>query len=297
LTDFVFWVAVAGAVIGGLAVDLWFHRRPRVIPMREAAAWTAGWFALGIAFAGIAWLARGGEGALTYITGYLIEWSLSVDNILVFVMILAGLGVAEERRHRLLLIGALGAILLRLGMIVGGSALLHQFEWLLYPFGAILLVAAARFMFGRDAAHAPDGKPAAGRTTDLLRRVLPARTQAAMLPIALIIGADVVFAVDSIPAIFGITRDPLIAFSSNALAVLGLRSLYFLIQGAMHRFRLLRPALALLLLFVGVKILAAAWIDVPTPLSLGVIVVVMVAAVTLSLAIPARPTTPKETST
>lgn len=286
MTDVHLWLAVLSVLGAGLAIDLWFHRRPRVIGIAEAAAWTAGWIALGLAFGALVWLTRGDGAGMAYLTGYAIEWSLSLDNIFVFVMILVGLAVPEVLRHRLLLIGALGAIVLRLGLILGGAALLHEFEWLLYPFGVILLVAAARFAFSREE---PRPSPDGGRTGRLLARVLPPGARTTALPLLLIIGADVVFAVDSIPAIFGITTDPFIAFSSNALAVLGLRSLYFLIQGAMHRFRYLRPALALLLLFVGAKILTAAWIDIPMGVSLAVIVGVLGAGIGLSLATTAGP--------
>ena len=281
MNDTFLWLIVAGVLAGGLAVDLWFHRRPRAIGVGEAAAWTAGWLALGLAFGGLVLVTRGAGDALAYLTGYAIEWSLSVDNIFVFVMILAGLAVPPPARHRLLLIGALGAIGLRLALILGGAALLEEFEWLLYPFGVILLVAAARFAFSREGgASAPDG----GRAGRVLRRLLPRGAHATVLPLVLIVGADVVFAVDSIPAIFGITVDPYLAFSSNALAVLGLRSLYFLLQGAVHRFRFLKPALAVLLVFVAAKILAAAWIEIPTLLSLAVVLLVLGTGVALSLA-------------
>ena len=300
------WLALSAVLVVGLAADVWFHRTPHAIPVREAAVWTAAWIALGLGFGTVVFMALGPGAGVRYLTGYALEWSLSLDNVFVFVVVLASLGVPEEYRHRALLVGALGSVVLRLGFILGGVALLHAFEWLLLVFGAFLLVAAARFLRHRT-------RPAVGadegRVMRVVRRIVPVaregdggrllvrqrgiggrsanRGRLAATPLLwamlLLIGGDLVFAVDSVPAIFGVTREPFLAFASNALAVLGLRSLYFLLQGAMDRFRYLRPALAALLAWIGIKILISPFWEIPAAISLAVIVVFLGAGVGASL--------------
>lgn len=291
------WIALSAVLVLGLAADLWFHRRPRAVPVREAAVWTAAWTALGLGFGALVFAVLGPGAGVQYLTGYALEWSLSLDNVFVFVVVLASLAVPEEYRHRALLVGALGSVVLRLGFILGGVALLHAFEWLLLVFGAFLLVAAARFLRHRTR---PAVGAEEGRVVRLLRRVMPVARQGdggrllthedrrleatpLLWAMLLLVGADVVFAVDSVPAILGVTRDPFLAFASNALAVLGLRSLYFLLQGAMDRFRYLRPALAALLAWIGVKILVSPFLEVPAAVSLAAIVVILGAGVGASL--------------
>jgi TerC family integral membrane protein len=283
------WSGFIVLIVLSLAVDLALHRRPRPIELREASGWTAGWVLLGLSFAAVVWLALGGEATQQYLASYLIEWTLSVDNVFVFVLVIAGLGVPPALRHRVLLVGAVGAILMRLVFILAGTALLREFEWLSYLFGAVLLVAAVRFLRHRE------GPEPGGRTAGLVRRLLPVaegydgerlttvaggRRLATPLLLALVLvtATDVVFAVDSIPAVFGITRDPFIAFTSNALAVLGLRSLYFLVEGAVGRIRYLTPALAFLLAFVGAKMLAGPLVEVSVQVSLAVIVATLAVA-------------------
>jgi len=284
-----------------LAVDLWVHRSPRSISIREAAWWTAGWISLGLSFGGLLWLLLGGRASAEYLASYLIEWSLSVDNIFVFVLIVAGLAVPPHLRHRVLFVGALGAIVMRFAFILGGVALLSEFEWVVYVFGALLLIAAFRFLRDRE----PESAQVGGRAGRLLRSLMPVspaysgdrlttvergRRLATPLLLALVLVTvtDVVFAVDSIPAVFGITRDPFLAFSSNALAVLGLRALYFLIEGAMHRFRYLKPGLALLLAFIGVKLLVAPVLEVPTAFSLAAIAAILGTAAVASWLLSGR---------
>lgn len=300
------WIALSAVLVLGLAADFWFHRKPRMVPVREAAAWTAAWIGLGLGFGALVFVALGSGAGVRYLTGYALEWSLSLDNVFVFVVVLASLGVPEEYRHRALLVGALGSVVLRLGFIVGGIALLHAFEWLLLVFGAFLLVAAVRFLRQRTR---PAVGAAEGRGMRVLRRVVPVAREGdrgrllvrergvagrpaeqgrlAATPLLwamlLLIGGDVVFAVDSVPAIFGVTRDPFLAFASNALAVLGLRSLYFLLEGAMDRFRCLRPALAALLAWIGIKILVSPFWEIPAAVSLAAIVLVLGAGVGASL--------------
>jgi tellurite resistance protein TerC len=285
------FLALLGAC---LALDLWLHRAPREVPVVEAARWTLGWVGLGLAFAGLVWLLRGPEAFGQFLGAYVIEWSLSVDNVFVFALIIGGLGVPSELRHRVLFAGAVGALFMRLTFILAGSALLHQFEWVIYPFGAVLLVSAVRFLReGRES------RPLEGRLGRLLRRRLPlagsyrggrlvlvegGRRLATPLLLALLLveATDLLFAVDSIPAVFSMTRDPFIAFSSNALAVLGLRSLYFLVEGGMRRFRHLRPALALVLAFVGLKMIATPVLHVGTGASLAVVAGILATAILTS---------------
>ena len=311
------WIALSAVLVLGLAADFWFHRKPRAVPVREAALWTAAWSALGLGFGALVFAVLGPGAGIQYLTGYALEWSLSLDNVFVFVVVLASLAVPEEYRHRALLVGALGSVVLRLGFILGGVALLHYFEWLLLVFGVFLIVAAVRFLRHRTR---PGVGGDDGRVMRVLRRVVPVarkgdggglltreqggggspprkrllKATPLLWAMLLLIGADVVFAVDSVPAIFGVTRDPFLAFASNALAVLGLRSLYFLLQGAMDRFRYLRPALAALLLWIGVKILISPFVELPAALSLAAIVVILGAGVGASLLTPARHQLSKE---
>ena len=296
------WIALSAVLVLGLAADFWFHRKPHAVPVREATLWTAAWTSLGLGFGALVFIVLGPGAGIQYLTGYALEWSLSLDNVFVFVVVLASLAVPEEYRHRALLVGALGSVVLRLGFILGGVALLHYFEWLLLVFGVFLIVAAVRFLRHRT-------RPAVGRDDGrvmrVVRRVVPVARQGdsgrlltreeglrkatpLLWAMLLLIGADVVFAVDSVPAIFGVTRDPFLAFASNALAVLGLRSLYFLLQGAMDRFRYLRPALAALLAWIGIKILISPFVELPAALSLAAIVVILGAGVGASLLTSAR---------
>jgi tellurite resistance protein TerC len=240
-----------------------------------------------------------------------IEWSLSVDNIFVFVLVFLGLGVPEHLRQRVLMLGVVGAVLLRLGFVLGGAALLHAFSWMEYVFGSILLVTAVRFLMRRQSARSVDDSPML-RT---LRRFLPItdgyrgnrflvreRERIAATPLlavlALLTVSDVIFAVDSIPAVFAVTQNAFIAFTSNALAVLGLRPLFFVLAGAVERFHYLKASLAAVLGFVGLKLILHRVIEVPTPVSLAVIAGILAIGVGASWlrlrAIGARKTTSSE---
>lgn len=290
------------AVLGiCLATDLWVHRRPRQVALPEAARWTAAWIALGLVSALAIWLLRGSGAFMQFLASYAVEWSLSVDNVFVFIVLVASLAVPVPLRYTVLFFGSLGAIVLRLTFILAGTALLHRFEWLTYVFGVILLFAAWRFL-RQPAGAAEPGEPGTWR---LLRRWLPVsgaydgarlttvaagRRVATPLLLALLLIAitDLVFAMDSLPAVFAMTRDPLIAFASNALAVIGLRSIYFLLEGVMHRFRYLKPALVLLLAFIGLKMIydPFPFPDVPVALSLLAIVAILGVAAIASWMIP-----------
>jgi tellurite resistance protein TerC len=289
------WSAFVGFVLVVLALDLGvWHRRAHVIGAREAAKWTAIWFALAILFAAlVAWRA-GGSAALTFLTGYAIEQSLSIDNVFVIAVILAQFQIPPAYQHRVLFWGVLGAVLMRGVFIASGSFLLGRFEWVQYIFGAFLLVAAVRIRKHRDA-RLEVGQNAVLR---VLQRVLPIRSTLAgqrlvardpergnrwsatplLVALVFIELSDIALATDSIPAIFAVTRNPFLIFTSNVFAVLGLRSLYFVLAEAIRRFRNLPTALAIILGFVGLKMLLASVVTVPTGVVLGVIVAVLAVA-------------------
>lgn len=300
----VLWAGLVGLLAVCLGVDLWVHRHPRRVPAASAARWTAGWVGIGLLCALAVWMLLGSDAFLRFLASYTIEWSLSVDNVFVFVVIVAGLAVPARLRYTVLFFGSLGAIVLRLTFILAGTALLDRFEWLTYVFGGLLLFAAWRFLREPAADETEElAEPAIGR---FLRRWLPVagtydgsrlttvvegRRLATPLLLALLLIAitDLVFATDSIPAVFAMTRDPFIAFGSNALAVVGLRSIYFLLEAALQRFRYLKPALVLLLTFIGLKMIYDPFPlpDVPVALSLVTIVGILGAAALASWIRPA----------
>jgi len=275
-------------------VDLYRGRRASE-SLRAAALASGLWVVAGLAFGGVLWLWQGPALAGQYFAGYLLEKALSVDNIFVFVLLFASLAVPAAQQRRVLYFGVVGALVLRGGFIAAGGALLGHIGWVFYVFGALVALAGVR-MARPDAAAGP----AKNLTVRALRRVLPVssdydggrfftrargRMMATPLFVALVAieTTDLVFALDSIPAVFGVTRDVFVVFTSNAFAVLGLRALYFLLAGSMDRFRYLRQGLAVLLVFIGVKMLAAAFVHVPVTVSLAVIVVVVGGAVAASL--------------
>jgi tellurite resistance protein TerC len=280
------WAGFLAVLAGCLAVDLRAHRRPRDVALGDALRWTAIWVGLALVCAAALWPLLGAEASLQFLAGYSIEWSLSVDNVLVFAAILAGLAVPARRRYAVLFYGSLGAIVLRLAFILAGSALLGHFGWLTYFFGAFLLVAAARFVGDPAAGARPDG--GSPRQLPAFLRQLPASSL--LLTALAVAGTDLAFATDSIPAVLGMTRDPFIAFASNAMAVLGLRSIYFVLEAAALRFRYLKPALVTILAFVGVKMLVDPLIPgkVPAALSLGVILAILAVAIVASWLRPRR---------
>jgi tellurite resistance protein TerC len=262
----------------------------------RAAAVTSGlWIAAGLAFGGILWLWRGSAIASQYFAGYLLEKALSVDNIFVFVLLFASLAVPAHLQRKVLFFGVLGALVLRGGFIAAGGALIHHISWMFYVFGALVLVAGVR-MFRPGPATDP-GRNLMARG---LRRLLPitpdyvggrffvrlsGRTLATPLLVALVAveTTDLVFALDSIPAVFGVTRDLFVVFTSNAFAVLGLRALYFLLASSMDRFTYLKQGLAVLLVFIGAKMLLSPVVHLPVTVSLAVIVVIVGGAVAASL--------------
>ena len=271
--DLWIWIVFLAGVAGLLAFDLLAFGRGAV-PVRRAAVWSVAWTALGLAFAAVLLAWRGSGPAGEYLTGFLLEKSLSLDNLFVFALIFAALGVPAAERRRVLLLGIGGAIVLRGLFILGGAALLDAFHWTVYVLGALLVVTGIRMARHRhDAADLEQS-----RIRRAIGRVLPPGAAA----LALVMVFDVVFALDSIPAIFAITRDTFVVFAANAFSLLGLSALYFLLADAAERFRHLNVGLAAVLVFVGAKMALVDVVHVPVWLSLAVIAVSLGAAIALS---------------
>ncbi len=299
----VLWGGFIALVFVLMAVDMAAYRRnPHEMSMREASAWTVGWVAVAILFgAGIAWH-FGRRPAVEYMTGYVIEYALSVDNLFVFILIFKTFGVPPIYQRRVLLWGILGAMILRAAFILAGAALLSRFDWLLYVFGAFLIYTGGKILSGKDVETHPEHNPVLkifGKVFPIVRHfgdgkfIVKHRGRwfaTALLPVLLVVEAtDVVFAVDSIPAIFAVTRDPFIVFTSNVFAILGLRALYFVLKTIMDAFRFLKVGLGLVLVFVGAKMCAEKWVHVPAEISLFVVVALLGASVAASLLWPEKP--------
>jgi tellurite resistance protein TerC len=295
--DYVSWIIFAVAVGGLLSLDLFvFHREARAVRMREAAAWVTAWVSLGLAFGGWIFLTRGATSGAEYLAGYLIEYSLSMDNVFVFAVLFAYFGVPAAYQHRLLFWGVMGAIVFRAIFIVAGTVLLDTFHFVIYLFGGLLLFTAWR-MVTVGAEHVDPGTNPVLRA---MRRIIPitddfdgqrfftrrnGRLWATPLFAALVVveTSDIMFAIDSVPAILAITTDTFIVFTSNAFAIMGLRSLYFLLAGLIERFEYLKFGLAVLLAFAGVKMLLSDIVHLDVWLTLGVIVAILAISVTISL--------------
>jgi len=288
-----FWVTVVALLALDLAV---FNRHAHAVSIRAAAAWSAVWVAVSLAFCGGIWRLLGPEPALQFLTGYLVEKSLSVDNLFVFLVIFSYFGVAPRYQHRVLFWGVIGAIVLRTVMIVLGAALVSRFNWLLYIFGAFLVYTGVKLAASRGETVHPERNVAvrvARRLFPITREFhgesffvhLDGRRLATPMFVVLVTieASDVMFALDSIPAIFGITSDPFILLTSNIFAILGLRALYFLLAGVMDRFHYLRAGLALVLVFIGVKMLVADIVHIATPVSLAIVAGILTLSVLLSL--------------
>jgi tellurite resistance protein TerC len=291
------WMALVGAIAVLLIADLLIvHRRPHVIRFREAAVESSVWIALGVGFTGLLALWFGGQAAGEYITGYLIEKSLSVDNVFVWAVLFSYFAVPREYQFRVLFWGIFGALAMRAAFIFAGVAVLERFEWVLFLFGGFLVVTAVRMARHRATEVHPEHNP----VLRLMKRIVPStheydgqklftrrtgRRLATPLFIVLVLveTTDVVFAVDSVPAILAISREPFIVYASNAFAILGLRALYFLLAGMAGRFRYLNVGLAVILGFVGLKMLVADLYHPPMWLSLGVIATALAASIAASL--------------
>lgn len=291
------WAAVLAAIVAMLAVDLFAHRRAHVIGVREAAGWSVFWVGTGVGFGALIWWQYGAEFGQQYFSGYLIEKSLAVDNVFVWAIILTYFAVPREYQHRVLFLGVLGALVFRGLFIAAGSVLIASFGWILYLFAAFLLYTGYRMIRQRDEHLDPEKS----RALRLFRRYVPmtdayhgqkflVRRGGALLAtpllavLVLIEITDIVFAVDSIPAIFAVTDEPFLVFTANAFAVLGLRAMYFLLADLIHRFVYLKIGLALVLVWVGIKMLLK--IDVfyiPTPISLAVVATILTVSIVASL--------------
>jgi tellurite resistance protein TerC len=301
-TNFWFWAGFIGFVLTMLALDLGvFHRKAHEVRPKEAAAWTAVWFTLALAFGGGLWAIYGREVGLTFLTGYVIEESLSVDNIFVMVLIFEYFRVPKMCQHRVLFYGILGALAMR-GLFIGlGAVLVARFEWVLYIFGAFLVITGIRMAVKQDDEFNGDENP----VVKLVRRLVPMTTSYSgkhffvvengrrlatplLLVLILVEVTDLIFAVDSIPAIFGVTQDPFIVFTSNIFAILGLRSLYFLLAAVVDKFYLLKYGLALILTFVGVKMLGESYFHLGIATSLTIILSVLAISIVASVIWPRK---------
>jgi len=281
----ILWVAFNFFVLGMLALDLLvFHRKAHAVSLREAFAWSAVWIALALIFNLGIYFIWGPEKALEFLAGYLIEKSLSVDNIFVFIMIFSYFAVPAMYQHRILFWGILGALVMRAIFIAAGAALLSAFHWIIYIFGGFLIITGIKMFFAGEEKIEPEKNPA----VLLLRRWMPITSEfhgqrffvridqrfwaTPLLVVLLVIETtDVIFAVDSIPAIFAITMDPFIVYTSNIFAILGLRALYFLLAGILEMFRYLKVGLSVVLCFVGIKMMLVDFYKIPIGVSLGVI--------------------------
>ena len=292
------WVVFVVSILAALALDLGvFHRHAREVRFKEALAWSLLWFLLSMGFAVSMLYLRGHDTALAFLTGYLIELSLSMDNVFVMALIFAYFRIPAQYQHRVLFWGILGALLMRGLMIAGGAALIARFHWTLYVFGAFLVFTGIKMCFGSHEGVHPEKNP----VIRLARKIYPVSPELdgqrfftrwqgrrAFTPLALVLimveTTDLVFALDSIPAIFAITRDAFIVFTSNVFAILGLRSMYFVLAGAIRYFRYLKYGLSVVLVFIGLKMLAEMWgFHLGTAWSLGVVGAILLLAVLASV--------------
>ena len=290
------WAAVLAVILAMLAVDLLAHRTAHVVSVKEAALWSAIWVSLGLGFGGVVWWAYGARAGGEYYAGYLIEKSLAVDNVFVFALIFAYFAVPREYQHRVLFYGVLGALVFRAIFIAGGAVLINNFAWILYLFGAFLVFTGWKMFTHRNDEMDPSRNP----ILRLVRKRVPSTDEyhgqkfwvkkagkwvatPLFTVLVLVETTDIIFAVDSIPAIFAVTQDPFLVFTSNAFAILGLRAMYFLLADLIDRFIYLKAGLAAILVFVGIKMLLLDVYKVPIWLSLTVIATLITVAVVASL--------------
>jgi tellurite resistance protein TerC len=299
------WGIFFALVLAMLALDLGvFNRKVHRIGLREALFWSVVWTLVALAFNWWVYAEFGSQIGLEFLTGYVIERALSFDNIFVFIVIFNYFAVPAEYQHRVLFWGILGALISRGIFVALGTALLAKFAWLIFVFGGILLITGFRLLVQKETEVHPERNP----VVRLFQRFVPLtphyhgksffiredgvlKATPLMLVLVVIEATDVVFAVDSIPAVFGVTRNPFIVFTSNIFAILGLRALYFLLAGLMHKFRYLGFGLALVLIFIGAKMLLHEWIHIPVELSLGIVIGILAVAIVVSLLRPAPPET------
>ncbi len=300
------WIGFNVFVLAMLALDLGvFHREAHVVSIKEAAAWSVLWITLAMIFNAGLYYFRGGQAGLEFLTGYLIEKALSVDNIFVFVLVFSYFNVPPRYQHRVLFWGILGALVMRGAMIAAGAYLIHQFHWIIYLFGAFLVFTGIRMATQTEHAIEPEANPVIRvvrrlmPVTDIyhgqkffIREALqpggPVRRVATPLFVVLVLveTTDLIFAVDSIPAIFAVTQDPFLVYTSNVFAILGLRALYFLLASVITKFHYLKLGLSVVLVFVGAKMLLTDIYKIPIVLSLGVIATILATSIIGSLLFP-----------
>lgn len=291
------WIGFGAIILVLLVLDLGvFHRKSHSISIKESAIWTGVWVSLALLFNLAIFYWKGPQTALEYLTGYIIEYSLSVDNLFVFIVIFGAFCVKPAQQHRILFWGILGALIMRGILIATGSILMDRFFWIAYVFGAFLIFTGIKLWIKKESNICPENNP----LVCLAKRFLPMACDAKdgsfivrqsgkllITPLLLVLltveTTDLVFALDSIPAIFAITTDPFVIYTSNIFAILGLRSLYFLLAGAVGKFYYLQTSLAIILTFVGIKMLIGHWYKVPIAVSLLIILSVLILGVLASL--------------
>ena len=302
------FIAFNAGVLAVLAIDLGiFNKKAHAATVKEAATWSAIWITLSLGFAGVVLYQFGHQAALEFVTGYLIEYSLSVDNIFVIVLIFSYFRIPDKYQHRVLFWGIIGALVMRGGMIGAGAFLIQRFHWVIYVFGAFLVFTGVRMATHDETDIEPEANP----ILKLVRRIIPIThdyrgqeffvkeaPQRGMSPtimatplfvvLILVETTDLIFAVDSIPAIFAVTKDPFLVYTSNVCAILGLRSLYFLLAGVIYKFHLLKLGIAAVLTFVGVKMLLSSVYQIPILISLFVIIGVLAVSVAASVIFPKK---------
>jgi tellurite resistance protein TerC len=291
------WVVFNVFVLGILALDLLvLHRKAHAVSLREAAVWSCVWVSMALLFGAGVYYFRGSEKALEFLTGYVIEWSLSVDNLFVFLVIFSYFAVPAIYQHRVLFWGILGALVLRAFFIATGTALLANFHWMIYVFGGFLIFTGIKLLCAGEEKIEPEKNPAVQLVRRFMkvtpeyegqrffvRRVGKLWATPLFLVLVVVETTDVIFAVDSIPAIFAITLDPFIVYTSNVFAILGLRALFFLLAGVMEMFHYLRVGLSFVLCFVGAKMLVADFYKIPIGLSLAVVAGILLLSIFASL--------------
>ena len=302
MTEFWLWTGFIVFVLAMLVIDLGiFNRKAHTIKMKEALIWCAIWIGLAAIFCVGTYIYRGHQAGLEFLTGYLIELSLSLDNLFVFLLIFSYFRVAPTLQHKVLYWGILGALLMRAGMIAGGIALITKFHWVIYVFGAFLVFTGIKMLTSGNSEVHPEKNP----VIKLAKKIFPVTPQyfgdhffaridgrlfatPMFLVLLMIETTDLVFAVDSIPAILAITRDSFVVYTSNVFAILGLRSFYFALAGMFYKFRFLKVGLSIVLSYVGIKMLVADFYKIPTFVSLGVIIVTIGTSILVSFLIPAK---------
>jgi tellurite resistance protein TerC len=294
------WSIFGVVVVVMMALDLGvFHRRKHVVSFKEAAVWSGVWVLLALGFAGLIAYERGSSSALEFLTGYIIEESLSVDNLFVFLLIFSYFAVPSQYQHSVLFWGIIGAMVLRAIFIVTGVALIERFEWVIYLFGVVLIASGVKMALQKEKEIDPEANP----VLRLFRKLMPVTKEyeggkfvvrrdgktfatPLLLVLVLVETTDLIFAVDSIPAVLAITRDRFIVYTSNVFAILGLRSLYFALKGVMDLFHHLHYGLSAILVFVGAKMILSHFIQIPIGIALGVVALILVVSVAASLIWP-----------